>query len=95
MRISEILASLIPKIRPVGPARGASDIDASSRIYSRPDEVELSNQGQLLSRLHAELKKLPEIDEAKVAEIRARIESGEYNPTAKDIAKKILGIEQE
>lgn len=91
MRISEIIASLIPKVRPVGPAKEAYPAESTSKIYSRPDEVQLSGEGQLLSRLKTEIAKLPEIDEAKVAELKARIDSGEYNPTAKDIAAKILG----
>jgi negative regulator of flagellin synthesis FlgM len=91
VRISEIIASLIPKVRPVGPAKEAYPTESTSKIYSRPDEVQLSGEGQLLSRLKTEIAKLPEIDEAKVAELKARIDSGEYNPTAKDIAAKILG----
>ena len=93
MRISEIIASLIPKVRPVGPAKGAYPAESSSRIYSRPDEVQLSGEGQLLSRLRSEVSKLPEVDEAKVAELKAKIDAGEYNPRAKDIAAKILGME--
>jgi negative regulator of flagellin synthesis FlgM len=95
MRISEIIASLIPKVRPVGPAKGAYPTESSSKIYSRPDEVHLSDESQLLARLRTEVAKLPEIDEAKVAELKARIESGEYNPSSTGIAAKILGKESE
>jgi negative regulator of flagellin synthesis FlgM len=91
LRISEIIASLIPKVRPVGPARETSPAESTSRIYSRPDEVHLSGESQLLAKLKSEVAKLPEIDEAKVAELKARIDAGEYNPSAKDIAAKILG----
>jgi negative regulator of flagellin synthesis FlgM len=95
MRISEIIASLIPKVRPVGPAKGAYPAESTSNIYSRPDEVHLSDEGQLLSRLRTEVAKLPEIDEAKVAELKAKIDSGEYNPSSKAIAAKILGVDGE
>ena len=95
MRISEIIASLIPKVRPVGPARSASGPDSTSGIYSKPDEVQLSDESQLLSKLKAEVSKLPEVDEAKVAELKAKIDAGDYNPSAKSIAAKILGIDQE
>lgn len=70
-------------------------MDSTSKVYSRPDAVELSGEGQLLSKLAAEVKRLPEIDEAKVAELRARIEAGEYDPSARAIAAKILGIESD
>jgi len=95
MRISEIIASLIPKVRSVGPSKGTSGIDTTTRIHSRPDSVQLSDESQLLSRLHAEIKHMPEIDEAKVAELKAKIEAGEYGPDAQSIAAKILGIESE
>lgn len=95
MRISEIIASLIPKVRPVGPAKGAYPAENSSKIYSRPDEVHLSDESQLLARLRTEVAKLPEIDEAKVAELKARIDSGEYNPSSSSIAAKVLGTDSE
>ena len=38
---------------------------------------------------------LPEIDEAKVAELKTRIDSGEYNPSSSSIASKVLGTDSE
>jgi len=95
MRISEIIASLIPKVRPIGPSRGVGNLEKASGIHTRPDEVQLSSESQLLAKLEAELKVLPEIDEARVAELRAKIESGEYGPSARAIASKILGVDSE
>jgi negative regulator of flagellin synthesis FlgM len=95
MRISEIIASLIPKVRPIGPGKDVTTVSQSGGIYSQPDAVELSGEGQLLSRLSSEIKKLPEIDEAKVAELKARIDAGEYNPDARAVAAKIIGIDQD
>ena len=95
MRISEIIASLIPKVRPIGPARGTEGAEAVGRIHSRPDQVQLSDESQLLSKLHEEIKSLPEIDEAKVAELRARIEAGDYDVSGEAIAAKILGMDSD
>lgn len=95
MRISEIIASLIPRVRPVGPTRSPAGLESTGKLHSRPDEVELSGEGQLLSKLASEVKRLPEIDEARVAEIKARIEAGDYDPSARAIAAKILGIDSE
>ena len=94
MRISEIIASLVPKVRSIGPTRSASDLQPSGGIHSKPDQVQLSSESQLLARLSSELKTLPEVDETKVAELRARIEAGEYGPSASEIAAKILGMDQ-
>jgi negative regulator of flagellin synthesis FlgM len=95
MRISEIIASLIPRVRPIGPSKGPTEVERAGRIISRPDEVQLSGESQLLSKLAAEMRNLPEIDEAKVAELRARIEAGDYGPSAREIASKILGMDSE
>jgi negative regulator of flagellin synthesis FlgM len=95
MKISEIIASLIPKVRPVGQIKGAYPAESTSGIYSRPDEVQLSDESQLLSKIQNQISKLPEIDQAKVAELRAKIEAGDYNPSAKTIAAKILGMDSE
>lgn len=95
MRISEIIASLVPKVRAIGPTKGADELNRSGGIHSTPDQITLSSESQLLSRLSSELKNLPEIDEAKVAELRAKIEAGEYSPSSTEIAAKILGVEQE
>lgn len=95
MRISEIIASLIPKVRPLSPGREIPGTDSPSKVYSQPDAVELSGEGQLLSRLSTEVKRLPEIDEAKVNELKARIEAGEYSPDSKAMAAKILGVDSE
>lgn len=95
MRISEIIASLVPKIRSISPSKGTPELDQNGKINARPDDVQLSDESQLLSRLSSELKSLPEIDEAKVAELRARIEAGEYNPSSYDIASKILGADSD
>lgn len=94
MRISEIIASLIPKVRPVGQSRSIPGAESAASVYKKPDAVELSGESQLLAKLQNEIKNLPEIDEAKVAELRAKIESGEYNPDTRDIAAKILGVEK-
>ena len=95
MRISEIIASLIPKVRPIQPTGPVAEPNQTGKVYSRPDAVELSGESQLLSRLTNEMKKLPQTDEARVNELKAKIESGDYDPSAKDIAAKILGIDSE
>ncbi len=95
MRISEIIASLIPKVRSVGPSRDISGAEKTGTIHSRPDQVQLSGESQILSRLDAELKNMGQVDEARVAELKAKIEAGEYNPDARTIAAKILGMGQD
>ncbi|MCX6645792.1 MAG: hypothetical protein NTY09_05475 [bacterium] len=51
MRISEIIASLVPKVRAIGPTKGADELNRSGGIHSTPDQITLSSESQLLSRL--------------------------------------------
>ena len=60
------------------------------RSAAKQDEVVLSPQAQEFSQLLQKLKTMPEVREDKVAELTARIESGEYKVSARDIAEKML-----
>jgi len=57
----------------------------------QPDEVVLSTQAQEISQILQSIKKHPEIREEKVAELAERIQSGNYNVDAKEIADKMIG----
>ena len=95
MRINEIIASLIPKVRSIGPSRDVANVERTSTLHTRPDQVQLSDESQLLSRLEHELKdQSNKIDDERVRELRERIENDDYNPDSRDIAAKILGIEK-
>ena len=55
--------------------------------------VSLSSSAQNLSKIEAELKSLPEINQTRVDEVRARIESGQYQPDSANLAQKMLDLE--
>lgn len=57
---------------------------------SKNDSMEISSQARKATRLKAELKNLPEIREKKVAELKARVDSGEYRVDSKLLAQKLL-----
>ncbi|MBX2859447.1 MAG: flagellar biosynthesis anti-sigma factor FlgM [Cellvibrionaceae bacterium] len=54
------------------------------------DSVSLSTTGQNLAKLEAAVAQSPEVDEAKVAELKAAINSGRYQVDADRIADKML-----
>lgn len=54
------------------------------------DSVSLSATGQNLAKLEAAIAQSPEINEAKVAEVKAAITSGRYQVDAESIADKML-----
>ena len=62
-----------------------TSIDSSSK-----DSVSLSSSAQNLARIEAELKALPEVNQARVDEVRAKIERGEYTPDSDNLARKML-----
>lgn len=54
------------------------------------DSVSLSNAGQSLSRLEASVANVPDVNAAKVAEIKASIAQGSYQVNAHALAGKML-----
>ena len=58
------------------------------------DKVELTNDAKLLEKLDKALASAPDIDEVRVAEIKAAIESGNYEINADAIADAMLRFEQ-
>lgn len=57
------------------------------------DQIELSSQAQKLKTLEEKLSQQPDIDEDRVASVRARIDSGEFAIDNLNLADKILSSE--
>lgn len=75
--------------------RNSGKTDSSETVASgSSDTVQLSAQAQELSRIQSNLQALPEIDEARVAQIRESIASGSYVIDTDRIAAQILADEQ-
>jgi negative regulator of flagellin synthesis FlgM len=55
--------------------------------------VSLSSSAQNLAKIEAELKALPEVNQSRVDEIKARIDRGEYKPDSENLARKMLNLE--
>ena len=58
------------------------------------DKVELTNDAKLLEKLDKALANAPDVDEARVAEIKAAIEGGNYEIDADAIADAMLHFER-
>lgn len=56
------------------------------------DSVSFSNSAQNLARIESELKSLPEVNQSRVDEVKARIERGEYQPDSDNLARKMLNL---
>ncbi len=58
------------------------------------DNVSLSDAGQNLAKLEARLSEMPDVDSAKVAEVKAALTSGRLQVDADAIAGKMLDQDQ-
>lgn len=75
------------------PATQATNNETS--VQANPqDSVELSSTAQELNRLRQELQNLPEVDEARVEEIRQQISDGSYSVDPAKIASQIIDDDQ-
>ena len=69
-----------------------------SRAARRPqqgdaaDRVSLSAEGQRLLALRERIAQAPDVREDLVASLRRAIEEGRYRPSARAIARRLLGI---
>ena len=66
--------------------------DKSAETHTAPlaDALEISGAAKKTAALTQALKDLPDVRQSKVAQLKARIESGTYHVSGKDIAEKIV-----
>lgn len=57
---------------------------------SPEDQFEISEESKLLSAALQELKKMPEIRQERVEQIKAQIKARTYNVSAEKVAEKML-----
>lgn len=57
---------------------------------SHQDKVTIVDESRLVSSLLTSLKKVSNTDPSDLAKLKQQIETGEYKPSANDIAKAIL-----
>ena len=71
-------------------------VPAGKPAHTSPasDNVELTNDAKLLERLDKALASAPDIDETRIAEIKAAIENGDYEIDADAIANAMLRFER-
>lgn len=70
-----------------------ADTSSPAAEKSGGDNVSLSANAKGLAQIESEIKDLPEVNSAKVEEIKARIANGEYHIDFEKVAQKMLDIE--
>ena len=87
----------------VQPSRttGTSDVKKEQQEASQPvaprdaEQVRFTDSARLLQRLESDLKTSPDVDEARVAELKERIEAGRFDIDPHRIAKRLIETDGE
>ena len=75
-------------------SKAKADNAKTSDERSNSDSVSLSSGARDIAQIENEILNLPEIDQAKVDAIKARIASGEYHIDFEKVAQKMLDMEK-
>lgn len=65
----------------------------TSQPAAADSQVKLSNQAQQLQAIEERLRELPEVDSARVEQIKQAIADGSYKPDSSRIADKLIALE--
>lgn len=76
----------------IEPQNNVAQNSSVSADSSSKDNVSLSSSAQNLARIEAEIKSLPDVNQSRVDEVKARIERGEYTPDSDNLARKMLDL---
>ena|SRR5690606_17806350 len=75
----------------------AADKNPAAKVQQQStvatDQVKLSNSSKSMQQIEAEIRDLPEVDDAAVERIRGAIERGEYKIDYEKLAGKMLDFE--
>ena len=77
----------------VAAERPATDTQNSSQPAAAESQVKLSDQAQQLQAIEERLRELPEVDSARVEQIKQAIADGSYQPDNGRIADKLIALE--
>ena len=76
----------------IEPQNNAQQSNVTNADGGSKDNVSLSSSAQNLARIEAEIKALPDVNQTRVDEVKARIERGEYTPDSDNLARKMLDL---
>lgn len=85
------------KARGVGGVRRNAPVSGgtASQPASAADSVSITDAARRLAALQEHIASLPEVDAARVTELRQAIEQGKYKANPEVIADKLLQLEQD
>jgi len=66
---------------------------AAAPSEAASETIEISSQAQLLGKLEAQIKDLPEVDQTRVDALRDQISQGTYEIDSSSLAQRIIDLE--
>jgi flagellar biosynthesis anti-sigma factor FlgM len=82
------------RVKAKGP-KGQEVVAAKKEPVASHDNVNLSDATKKLDEIKASFKGSPEVDQARVAQIKEQVDSGNYQISSLQIAKKMLNNNME
>ena len=79
--------------RDVAAERPDAQPQAGNQTAAADSGVKLSSQAQQLQAIEERLRELPEVDSARVEQLRQAIADGSYKPDSGRIADKLIALE--
>lgn len=73
--------------------KAQSNATVQKQAVDAPEKVNISSQAQRLKSLEEDMKSLPDVNEERVNQIKAALESGEYQVDDLVLADKIIASE--
>lgn len=71
----------------------AANAQSATQTGTAGSQVQLSSQAQQLQAIEERLRDLPEVDSARVEQIKQAIADGSYQPDSSRIADKLIALE--
>ncbi|MEX0781798.1 MAG: flagellar biosynthesis anti-sigma factor FlgM [Dehalococcoidia bacterium] len=89
--------SQVRKTSSTSPAHGPIDLaerrrqaESAEPSAKSADQARVSESARELARAHGAVEASPEVRAERVAQLKAQIADGNYNPDPKEVAKKLL-----
>ena len=92
---SQISAVRMDTTRPSGNKTPTATPQETGPARDTSDRITLTQEAQRVMNLQAEFSNLPDIDAEKVAELRAKIDAGDYSIDASAIADGLISMQQD
>jgi negative regulator of flagellin synthesis FlgM len=78
---------------PVQSVSAENQQQAAAPGAAAKEPIEISSQAQLLSRLEAQIKDLPEVNQSRVDTLREQVNQGTFEIDVSSLAQRIIDLE--